>query len=94
MDPFFAFPIIALGFVIGGMVLWIWTLVDVIRMPGDRAFKTGTQLVWVLVIVLAGWIGSLIYLIVGRPPGGATAARARMNGDEPVAPPPPPGTIG
>jgi hypothetical protein len=66
-----------LVFVVGGLVVLIYALVDAIRMPNDADFKAGTQLVWILVILLAQVIGAIICLIVGRPPGGATAgARA------------------
>jgi hypothetical protein len=78
-------------FVIGAIALMIWALIDVLRMPNDAWFKTGTQIVWVLVILLAGGIGAIIYLIVGRPPGGATAAR-QQAALPPPAPPPPPGS--
>lgn len=74
---------------IGGLVLFIWALVDVVRMPNDASFKSGTQLIWVLVVVLAQGIGALIYFIVGRPPGGATAAQARVAANPPTLPPPP-----
>jgi len=77
-------------FIIGGLALMIWALVDVLRMPSDASFKTGTQIVWVLVILLVGGIGAIIYLVVGRPPGGATAAR-QQAALPPPAPPPPPG---
>ena len=78
--------VIVLG--IAGLALWIYALVDVVRMPNDASFKTGTQLVWVLVIVLAQGVGALIYLIVGRPPGGATAARTRASQNPQIPPPP------
>jgi hypothetical protein len=79
---------------IAGTAFWIWALVDAIRMPDDAAYKSGTKLIWVLVIVLTGWIGALIYVIVGRPDGGAGAAiAARDAGRLPPAsgpiPPPP-----
>jgi Phospholipase_D-nuclease N-terminal len=74
---------------IGGLVLFIWALVDVVRMPNDASFKSGTQLIWVLVVVLAQGIGALIYFIVGRPPGGATGARVRVAANPPTLPPPP-----
>lgn len=77
-----------LVFVVGGLALMIYALVDAVRMPDDASFKTGTQVVWVLVIVLTSGIGAIIYLIVGRPPGGATAARARAA-QHPSVPPPP-----
>jgi hypothetical protein len=62
-------------------------------MPSDADFKAGTQLVWILVILLAQGIGAIIYLIVGRPPGGATAARAHPR-PPPSIPPPPTGVVG
>jgi hypothetical protein len=73
---------------IAGIALFVYALVDVIRMPNDASFETGTQLVWILVILLAQGIGAVIYLIVGRPPGGATGARERLA--PPPMPPPTP----
>jgi Phospholipase_D-nuclease N-terminal len=84
------FLLFFLVFVIGGIALFIYALVDALRMPNDAAFKTGSQLVWVLVIVLAQGIGAVIYLIVGRPPGGATGARERFAQSLSIPPPPPP----
>ena len=49
----------ALGF-------WIWTLVDAVRRP-DGSYRAGSKVVWVLVIVLAGFFGSLVYVFAGRP---------------------------
>ncbi len=69
--------------------LVIVTLVDVVRTPDDASFRSGTQFVWVLVILLGGIIGAIVYLVVGRPPGGATAARQHPALATP--PPPPPG---
>jgi hypothetical protein len=77
-----------LVFGIGGLALTIYALVDVLRMPDDASFKTGTQIVWVLVVLLAQGIGAIIYLIVGRPPGGAAAARQRQT-PPPQLPPAP-----
>ena len=51
---------------IGLLVFWIWSLVDVLK----RDFKgENDKLVWVLVIVLAGVIGAIIYYFVGRAQG-------------------------
>jgi len=50
-----------------GFVVWIAALVDAIRAPDDAYFRAGTKLIWVLVIVFTGWIGGLIYWVVGRP---------------------------
>jgi hypothetical protein len=49
------------------VALWIWTLVDAIRVPDDAHYRAGTKLIWVLVIVLTGFIGAAVYLAVGRP---------------------------
>ena len=73
--------IFALFFVIWivGFVLMIWALVDAIRVPDDSMYRAGTKLIWVLVILLASFVGAIIYFAVGRPerrtldrpPGGA-----------------------
>jgi hypothetical protein len=49
--------------------LWVWTLVDAIRVPNDGDYRAGTKLIWVLVIVLTGFVGAAVYLAVGRPAG-------------------------
>jgi hypothetical protein len=89
---FVLFFVVFLVFVVGGLGLMIWTLVDVVRMPSDASFKAGTQLVWVLVILFAQVIGAIVYLVVGRPPGGANGARQRAL-LPPAVPPPPSGTV-
>ena len=47
--------------------LWAWTLVDAIHVPNDSDYRAGTKLIWVLVIVLTGFVGAAVYLAVGRP---------------------------
>jgi hypothetical protein len=43
---------------------WIWMLIDVIkRVPSEENKK----LIWILVVVLAGFIGAAIYYFVQRP---------------------------
>lgn len=54
------------GFGLIGLALlafWIWTLVDAIKNP---RLDSNMRLIWVLVIVLVGPLGSLIYLLAGR----------------------------
>lgn len=51
---------------VGGLVVWIYALIDVIRTPDER-YETGTQLVWILVVLFANVIGAIIYLAIGRP---------------------------
>ena len=56
---------------LGGFVLWIWMLIDCIN---HEPSEGNDKLIWVLVIVLTGWIGALIYLFARRP------KRIRMYG--------------
>jgi hypothetical protein len=49
------------------VALWIWALVDAIRVPDDAHYRAGTKLIWVLVIALTGFVGAAVYLAVGRP---------------------------
>jgi hypothetical protein len=58
-------PFALLG--IGGFVLWILALVDAVRVADDSIYRAGTKVTWVLVIVLTGFIGAIIYYAVGRP---------------------------
>jgi hypothetical protein len=46
--------------IVSMIALVIVTLVDVVRMPNDASFKSGTQIVWVLVILLGGLIGAIV----------------------------------
>ena len=45
---------------------WVWSLVDAVRAP-DNSYRAGSKVVWVLVIALTGFIGSIVYFIAGRP---------------------------
>lgn len=66
-------PMMSLGFMLVfgavslvGIVFWIIALVDCTRkeFPGDNM-----KVVWILIIILAGWVGALVYWFVGRPTG-------------------------
>ena len=49
---------------LAAIAFWIWMLIDAIkRVPSEG----NTRLIWILVIVLAGVIGALIYFFVQRP---------------------------
>jgi|WetSurMetagenome_2_1015567.scaffolds.fasta_scaffold16307_5 hypothetical protein len=56
----------------------IWMIVDVVTKCPDR---DNTKLIWLLIVILAGWIGGLIYYFVQRP---KNAMQSR-----PPSPPPP-----
>jgi hypothetical protein len=47
-------------------VFWVIALIDVAKreFPGQN-----DKLMWILIVVLAGWIGALIYWFVGRQRG-------------------------
>jgi hypothetical protein len=47
-----------------GLGLEIFALIDLFH--ADRRVKGGNKLIWVLVIVLVGTFGPLIYLFLGR----------------------------
>jgi hypothetical protein len=74
-------------------IVWIWTIVDVVRVPDDSMFKAGSKLVWVLVIVLTGVVGAIIDLVVGRPSPGGRAGASDSYSDPNQPPPHPPGAI-
>jgi TctA family transporter len=60
---FLLFWMLILALAIGGFVFWILMLVD----AAQRDFKKEDEkIVWILVIVLAGWIGALVYFFAGR----------------------------
>lgn len=64
MELLFVFIFALAGLAAFGV--WIWALIDAIRTP-DGAFRAGTQLIWVLVILFGNLLGAIIYLAVGRP---------------------------
>ena len=71
---------------IAATVVWIWALVDCIQVPDDSMYRSGTKLIWVLVIVFATVIGSIVYLAIGRPDG----TRPPVERAGAMPPPPPP----
>ena len=46
------------------MVFWIWMLVDAIQ---NKGLTDGEKVGWVLAIVFLHFLGSLLYLFIGRP---------------------------
>ena len=72
--------------VLGGFVTWIVALVDVIRVPDDSLYRSGSKGVWVLRIVLTGIVGAIFYYAVGRPRGRVRRGTSDVEG----APPDPP----
>ena len=56
-----------LGVLLAAIGFWVWTLVDAIRVPDDSAYRAGSKVLWVVVIAVTGFIGSVIYMAMGRP---------------------------
>lgn len=59
--------LVFLAVLLGFLALWVWSLVDAIRVADDSAFRAGSKVIWVVVIAITGLIGSAVYLAVGRP---------------------------
>jgi hypothetical protein len=55
------------GLPILGIVLFVYALVDAIRVPDDSMYQAGNKLIWVLVILLAPIVGPIVYLVIGSP---------------------------
>lgn len=53
-----------LAIVVGGIVLWIWTLLDCIKNEPDQGNE---RIIWVVVIAVAQLVGAIIYLVARRP---------------------------
>lgn len=63
---FCLFFIVAAAIGVLSLVLWIWMLVD----AATRNFENDSEkIVWVIIIVLTGVVGALIYLVIGRSRG-------------------------
>jgi hypothetical protein len=68
MDPALPFFFVIIPIIIAiqmvGLAFWIWMIIDCAtnEPPGDDS-----KLIWILVIVLASWVGALIYYFVRRP---------------------------
>ena len=62
LAPLIALPFCCLALV--AFIFWIWMLIDCIK---NEPSEGNDKIIWVLVIVLTGWIGALIYLLARRP---------------------------
>jgi hypothetical protein len=60
--------LVVLAVVCIGAALWLWSLVDALRVS-DQTWNTAGQskLMWVVVIILLGLLGSALYVAIARP---------------------------
>ena len=64
--PVFAFLVLALG--LGVFVWWLVVLIEALKTPETQWKDAGQdRLLWVLLMVFLGVIGTLSYVIVARP---------------------------
>jgi len=56
-------PIFGL-FGIAFLAIWIWVLIDAVT---NEPSEGNDKIMWILIIVLAGIVGALIYYLVRRP---------------------------
>lgn len=55
-----------------GFALFLWALIDCIR----RQFPNqNDKILWLVLIILLGWIGPILYLIIGRKKGTVPASK-------------------
>jgi hypothetical protein len=54
--------IFLIGF--GGTIFWIWMIVECATKEPNQG---NDKIVWILIIVLAHWLGALLYYFVRRP---------------------------
>ena len=72
------------------LALWIAAIIEIATTPDDE-FESGSRLTWLLVVILLGFIGLLIYGIAGRrraPTGGHGEVRWDAETDTLVCPMP------
>lgn len=60
-----------LVFGLGGFILFLWALIDVLR----RQFQNpNDKILWIVLIVFIGWLGPILYLAIGRKKGTIPAS--------------------
>ena len=58
--------IVFLALIAAGFAVWLYALVDVVR-ADDTHLRSGSKLVWVLVVLLRHLAGAVLYLGIARP---------------------------
>lgn len=59
-------PLLRYAFLAALVVVWVWCVLDVIRTEA-AAVKYMHKLVWLVLVVLVPTVGSIAWLLVGRP---------------------------
>ena len=76
-------------FVLGGMALWIYCIVDVVKLP-EHAYRIAgkEKTTWILVVALAQFIGAIIWWFAARKDVKAAAAAYPYPPPPSYGPPP------
>lgn len=73
-----SFYFVVFGLAISLLILWVLMLIDCIQ----RNFpKPDDKTVWILVVVLTGWIGALIYYFMVKRPADQRANVSTLTAD-------------
>lgn len=64
--PGLALVLLILALVLGLTVFWVWMLIDVLRRE-EIELRRGEKLTWVLVVVMLGLLGAVLYWFLARP---------------------------
>ncbi len=80
--PFLMMAVFALLF-----ALWVWMLIDVVQRKDDDFPEPGpnTKMTWLLVVLLAGFIGAPIYYFVVKKKMDKSQVLAQDTGKKPQA---------
>ncbi|MEZ0580446.1 PLDc N-terminal domain-containing protein [Nocardioides sp. MH1] len=47
---------------------WLWSLIDVLRRSDAEWTAAGqSKVTWVVVVVILGWLGAVLYFFIARP---------------------------
>ena len=49
------------------VVLFVYALVDCLKVPDDSMYQNANKLIWIIVIVFVPIIGPIAYLLIGKP---------------------------
>ena len=64
--------LVVLPIALAMFAFWIWMLIAAIQ---NKGLTDGEKIAWVLVIVLVGFLGALIYFFAGHPKRNTPLAR-------------------
>ena len=79
-------PVIKIEGLLGVVVfaLWVFSLVDAIGTPADR-IRNLPKAVWIILVLLFPLVGSIAWLVAGRPENGV-ARRSAYERQQPAFP--------